>query len=202
MKLSALQVDTEYAVVLGWTSMHNNPYYKDLATIGRRDVAKAVLVSTDKYEYAGDNRYSHNQDKTVFNLAPKNAKSNIGVLMRITDSNGVDFYMVSRLSEIVVEWSVLEPLWVAKEELERQEQLKEKQRQAEINRKRDNARLHAERAQTNLPVTLKKLLVTLNGNVEVSYSSYSDNPSPTVTISLRDIERLIELAFDNQEEVA
>lgn len=202
MKLSALQVNTEYAVVMGWTYMHNNAYYKDFANIGRRDVVKATLLSTDKYEYTSDNRYQHSTDISAFNPAPKNAKSNLGVLLSATDSNGTVFYFVSRLSEVIVEWSVLEPLWVAKEELERQEKLKEQQRQAELNRKRDNARLHAERAQTNLPITLKKLLGTLNGNIEVNYSTYSDNPSPTVTISLRDIERLIEVAYDNQEEVA
>jgi hypothetical protein len=202
MKLSALQADTEYAVVIGWTSMNHNPYYNDLNNISRRDVTKATLVSTDKYQYVQDTRYNMSEDKGAFTLAPKNAKSNLGVLLRATDTGGVVRYFVSRISEVIVEWSALEPVWVAKEEAERLESLKRERLQQELNRKRDNARLHAERAQTNLPNTLKKLLVTLNGNVEVSYSSYSDNPSPTVTLSLRDIERLIELAFDNQEEVA
>jgi hypothetical protein len=202
MKLSELQVDTEYAVVIGWTPMHNNPQYKDFTRIDRRDVTKATLVSIDKYEYTVDNRYHNSEDKDSFNRAPKNAKTNLGVLLRATDTSGVVRYFVSRLSEVIVEWSVLEPLWLAKEELQRQEQLKEKQRQEEVQRIRDNARLHAERAQTNLPITLKKVLGNLYSNVEVNYSTYSDNPSPTVTLSLRDIERLIELAYDNQEEVA
>jgi len=202
MKLSALQADTQYAVVMGWTSMHNNHYYNDLKNIGRRDVVQATLVSTDKYQYTNDSRYNMSEDKGAFTLAPKNAKSNLGVLLSATDNSGVVRYFVSRLSEVIVEWSVLEPLWLAKEEEERIQQLKQQRLQEELTRKRDNARLHAERAQTNLPNTLKKLLVTLNGNVEVSYSSYSDNPNPTVTLALRDIERLIELAYDNQEEVA
>ena len=202
MKLSALQADTEYAVVIGWTQMHNNAYYKELTNIDRRDVVKATLVSLDKYEYTVDNRYHNSEDKDSFTRAPKNAKTNLGVLFRATDNSGVVRYFVSRLSEVIVEWSVLEPLWVAKEELQRQEQLKEKQRQEEVQRKRDNARLHAERAQTNLPITLKKVLGNLYKTVEVNYSSYSDDPSPTVTLSLRDIERLIELAYDNNEEVA
>jgi hypothetical protein len=64
--------------------------------------------------------------------------------------------------------------------------------------------LHAERAQVNLPNTLKKLLGGhLYGNVSVNYSSYSNDPNAEVTLSLRDMERLIERAFDNEsEEVA
>jgi hypothetical protein len=202
MKLSELQVDKEYAIATGWTSMHNSPNWWDFKNIDRRDVWKVTLLSLEKYKYTGDSRYTHDENKEKFEKAPKNAKSNIGVLVRHTDNQGVVRYIVTRLSEVIVEWSVIEPIWAEQEALKLQEQLKEKQRHEEIQRKRDNARLHAERAQTNLPVTLKKVLGNLYSNVEVNYSTYSDNPSPTVTLSLRDIERLIELAYDNQEEVA
>lgn len=207
MKLSELQVGKTYAVIPTWTAI-NTAYvhYKDINNIGRRDVTKVTVVSLDKYVYEEDSRYCWSEDVSKFKTAPKNSKTSLGLLVQTSPENdnaGRTSFGVVRLSEIVADWDVLEPLWLAKEEQQRQEQLKEKLRQEEIQRKRDNARLHAERAQVNLPNTLKKLLNgTLYGNVSLDYNSYSDNPNATVTLSLRDMERLIELVYDTNEEVA
>ena len=205
MKLSEIEVGKEYAVTHRYTSITSNKDLLDISKVTRHDVDKVTLESKDKYNYVKEGALTLLKEE--FTLAPKSAKVNIGVLVSITRSttNGNEkHYSVIRLSNVLHEWSLLEPVWLAKEEEERKQRAIAEQKEAELRKKRDNARAHAERATINLPNTLKKLLGGhLYGNVRVEYSSYSTDPSAEVTLSLRDMERLIERAFDNEsEEVA
>jgi hypothetical protein len=201
MKLSEIEVGKEYAVTHHFTSTVGNKDLLDITKVTRHDVDKATVESKDKYNYAKGG--SLTVIKEELTVAPKSAKVNIGILVSFT-RQGEKHYTVVRISNVLHEWNHLEPLWLAKEEEERKLRAIAEQQELELRKKRDNARLHAERAQVNLPSTLKKLLGGhLYGNVTINYSSYSTEPNAEVTLTLKDMERLIERAFDNEsEEVA
>jgi len=201
MKLSEIEVGKEYAVTHHFTSTTGNRDLLDISKVTRHDVDKATVESKDKYNYVKEG--SLTVIKEELTIAPKSAKVNIGMLVSFT-RQGEKHYTVVRISNVLHEWNHLEPLWLAQEEEERKRRAIAEQQEVELRKKRDNARLHAERASINLPNTLKKLLGGhLYGNVKVDYSTYSNDPSAEVTLSLKDMERLIERAFDNEsEEVA
>lgn len=203
MKLSEIEVGKQYAVCYRFTPTNTSrKELTDINRVERRDVDKVTLESKEKYVYTKEGR--GNTDISEFEVAQKKATSNIGVLVSNIALDGTKTYLVIRLSEVLFDWNVIEPVWLAKEEEQRKQRAIAEQQEAELRKKRDNARAHAERATTNLPNTLKKLLGGhLYGNVSVNYSSYSNDPCAEVTLSLRDMERLIERAFDNEsEEVA
>jgi hypothetical protein len=201
MKLSEIEVGKEYAITHHFTSTVGNKDLLDITKVARHDVDRATVESKDKYNYAKEGSLTLLKEELT--VAPKSAKVNVGMLVSFT-RQGEKHYTVVRISNVLHEWNHLEPLWLAKEEEERKLRAIAEQQELELRKKRDNARLHAERAQVNLPNTLKKLLGGhLYGNVKVDYSTYSNDPSAEVTLSLRDMERLIERAFDNEsEEVA
>lgn len=201
MKLSEVHIGKEYAVTPHYVSVTANADFLDITKVTRHEVVKVTIESKDKYLYENEGKSSLLIEE--FNLAPKNSRINIGILVSISKV-GEKHYYVIRLSNVLHDWAVLEPIWLAKEEEERKQRALAEQQEVELRKKRDNARAHAERATINLPNTLKKLLGGhLYGNVRVEYSSYSTDPSAEVTLSLRDMERLIERAFDNEsEEVA
>ena len=201
MKLSEIEVGKEYAVTHHFTSTTGNRDLLDITKVTRHDVDKVTVESKDKYNYVKEG--SLTVIKEELTIAPKSAKVNIGMLVSFT-RQGEKHYTVVRISNVLHEWNHLEPLWLAQEEEERKRRAIAEQQEVELRKKRDNARLHAERASINLPNTLKKLLGGhLYGNVKVDYSTYSNDPSAEVTLSLKDMERLIERAFDNEsEEVA
>jgi hypothetical protein len=201
MKLSEIEVGKEYAVTHHFTSTVGNKDLLDITKVTRHDVDKATVESKDKYNYVKEGSLTVLKEELT--VAPKSAKVNIGILVSFT-RQGEKHYTVVRISNVLHEWNHLEPLWLAKEEEERKLRAIAEQQELELRKKRDNARLHAERAQVNLPNTLKKLLGGhLYGNVTINYSSYSTDPNAEVTLTLKDMERLIERAFDNEsEEVA
>jgi hypothetical protein len=201
MKLSEIEVGKEYAVTHHFTSTVGNKDLLDITKVTRPDVDKATVESKDKYNYVKEGSLTVLKEELT--VAPKSAKVNIGILVSFT-RQGEKHYTVVRISNVLHEWNHLEPLWLAQEEEERKRRAIAEQQEVELRKKRDNARLHAERAQVNLPSTLKKLLGGhLYGNVTINYSTYSNDPSAEVTLSLKDMERLIERAFDNEsEEVA
>jgi hypothetical protein len=201
MKLSEIEVGKEYAITHHFTSTVGNKDLLDITKVTRHDVDKATVESKDKYNYVKEGSLTVLKEELT--VAPKSAKVNIGILVSFT-RQGEKHYTVVRISNVLHEWNHLEPLWLAKEEEERKLRAIAEQQELELRKKRDNARLHAERAQVNLPNTLKKLLGGhLYGNVTINYSSYSTDPNAEVTLTLKDMERLIERAFDNEsEEVA
>jgi len=70
--------------------------------------------------------------------------------------------------------------------------------------KKKQVQEHAERARLTMPNTIKSLLggkLYDEVNIEIPYFT-SDNANARVSITLRDMERLIELVYDKKEEVA
>jgi hypothetical protein len=199
MKLSELEVGVEYAI-------HNSFRFTkrsgvDVNNVQKHDVWKAKLVSKDKY-YWKDTRPS--KEEADFSPAPKKEVKGVGLLFTITDDNGETFYYVSRLASIVARHAVVELVWTHKEEEQKRLRAEEEAREQIARAKKKQVQEHAERARLTMPNTIKSLLggkLYDEVNIEIPYFS-SDNAHARVSITLRDMERLIELVYDKKEEVA
>jgi hypothetical protein len=195
MKLSQLNVGTIYGVVPSWG--YNNSSARDVNKCRENDLVKAELISLDKYVYQPSSRYP---DQTNFKLAPQGDRS-VGVLMKATD-NGKDFYWTARLADIVEEWGKLEPVWNSRntEQAERERIENEKREKAEAFEKKIYA--HAQRCEQSVPNAIKDLVGNRVGGVRVSVNGRGESAVAVVTLSLADMETLIETFYDKKEQVA
>jgi hypothetical protein len=198
MKLSELEVGVEYAIYNSFTYTKRNSI--DINNVQKHNVWKAKLVSTDKY-YWKDSRPS--KEEADFSPAPKKEVKGVGLLFTITDDNGETFYYVTRLASIVARYDILQGVWNAREAEEAKRRAEQEAQEALMRAKKKQIQEHAERAKLTMPNTIKSLLggkLFDEVNIEVPY--YSDSAHARVSITLRDMERLIELVYDKKEEVA
>lgn len=195
MKLSEIQVGTEYAVVPSWTYAGRGA--RDIDKVRENDVVKALLVDKTKYEYEPSIRKS---EITNFRKADKDNRS-VGVIVKATDNSGKEVYWTTRLADIVAPYSQLEPKWAqAKSEQEKQEaeERKRRERAEEIQKEARNAVLVAR----NSVIASSKELLGDKCQVEVDTTGYGENMKAIVTMSLTEYERLIELAYEGKASVA
>ena len=195
MKLSELQIGTEYAVVPSWTYSSRNA--RSVDNVRENDVVKAVLISTDKYEYEASYR---KQSASEFTRAKEGNRS-VGVIVKAVANDGTDYYWTSRLADIVAPYSQLEPKWA-------QAKTEEEKRQAEENARRAKAREIQEREQNkvntarNSVIASSKELLGDSCEVSVDTTGYNENTKAVVTMTLNEYERLIELAYEGKASVA
>jgi hypothetical protein len=198
MKLSELEAGVEYAILNSFTYTKRNAV--DLNHVQKHNIYKAKLVSKDKY-YWKDTRPS--KEEADFSPAPKKEVKGVGLLFTITDDNGETFYYVTRVASVVARYAVVELVWTHKELEEKRVRAEQEAQEAIVRAKKKQIQEHAERAKLTMPNTIKSLLggkVFDDVNIEVPY--YSDSAHARVSITLRDMERLIELVYDKKEEVA
>lgn len=198
MKLSELEVGVEYAILNSFTYTKRNAV--DVSNIQKHNVYKAKLVSKDKY-YWKDTRPS--KEEADFSPAPKKEVKGVGLLFTITDDNGETFYYVTRVASIVARFDLVQGVWNAREAEEKRLRAEQEAQEAIVRAKKKQIQEHAERAKLTMPNTIKSLLggkLFDDVNIEVPY--YSDSSHARVSITLRDMERLIELVYDKKEEVA
>jgi hypothetical protein len=138
VKFTDLKVGTEYAVIPAWD--YSSAEKKDPNKVERRNVAKAELISLDKFEYIVFR--SDSPTDPNFKPAPKGSRS-VGYLVKSMDwanqNNGQAVYFLSRPQDIVAPHADLETRWVREEaEQERKEQemrqrrIEEEQREREV----------------------------------------------------------------------
>lgn len=138
MKFSDLKVGTEYAVIPAWD--YSSQEKKDPKRVERRHVAKAELISLDKYEYIVFR--SDSPTDPNFKPAPQGSRS-VGYLVKSNDwanqNNGQPIYWLARPQDIVAVHSELEVRWnteeaeqARKEQEMRQRRLEEEQREREV----------------------------------------------------------------------
>jgi len=198
MKLSELEVGVEYAILNSFTYTKRNAV--DVNHVQKHNIYKAKLVSKDKY-YWKDTRPS--KEEADFSPAPKKEVKGVGLLFTITDDNGETFYYVTRVASVVARYAVVELVWTHKEQEEKRLRAEQEAQEAIVRAKKKQIQEHAERAKLTMPNTIKSLLggkLFDDVNIEVPY--YSDSAHARVSITLRDMERLIELVYDKKEEVA
>lgn len=135
MKFTDLKAGTNYGVIPAWD--YSSAEKKDPQTVRRNHVAKAELVSLDKYEYVvhrSDIATDHN-----FKPAPKGSRT-VGYLVKSGDwanSTGTqgEIYWLARPQDIVAIYSDLEKNWIEKERIEKAEEARLKQEREERDRK-------------------------------------------------------------------
>jgi len=196
MKLSELKVGNVYGIVPSWG--YNNSSARKVETVRENDVEKATIISLDKYEYQASQRY---QDQTKFVLAKQGDRS-VGVIVKAVDKNGNDFYWTARLADIVEEWSKLEPIWADKNKLEQEQKLIEEAKQAKANAIKRQAQEYVGRSSVSVPQSVTDLVGKRCGNVTVHTTGYGEDTTAVATLSLADLETLIELAYQGKEQVA
>ena len=198
MKLSELEAGVEYAIYNSFTYTKRNAV--DINNVSKHNIYKAKLVSKDKY-YWKDIRPS--KEEADFSPAPKKETKRVGLLFVIHDDNAEPFYYVTRLASVVARYDVIKNVWNAKEAEEKRLRAEQEAQEAIMRAKKKQIQEHAERAKLTMPNTIKSLLggkLFDEVNIEVPY--YSDSAHARVSITLRDMERLIELVYDKKEEVA
>ena len=192
MKLSEIKLNGEYAIVPSWT--YNNKGSRDVAIVRENDVVKATVISLDKYEYEPSNRKQSSAD---FTKAQAGNRS-VGILVKATDNNNTDLYWTSRLADVVEEWSVLEPKWKAKQSVEEEEQRKRVEQANKEHEIRKQVEEEVERSRNSVITTAKELL-GVGTSVEVNTNGYGLDYKATVSVSLKEFEQLIEMAYAGKD---
>ena len=192
MKLSEIKLNGDYAIVPSWT--YNNKGSRDVSTVRENDVVKATVISLDKYEYEPSQR---RQDPAQFTKAQAGNRS-VGILVKATDNNNTDFYWTSRLADVVEEWSVLEPKWKAKQSVEEEEQRKRVEQANKEHEIRKQVEEEVERSRNSVITTAKELL-GVGTSVEVNTNGYGLGYKATVSVSLKEFEQLIEMAYAGKD---
>jgi len=199
MKLSELEAGVEYAIANSFGYTKRNAV--DINNVAKHNVYKATLVSKDKY-YWKDTRPS--LVEADFSPAPKKETKGVGLLFTLQDDNGEKFYYVTRLASVIARHAVVELVWTHKELEEKRVRAEQEALEQIARAKKKQVQEHAERARLTMPNTIKSLLggkLYDEVNIEIPYFT-SDNANARVSITLRDMERLIELVYDKKEEVA
>lgn len=191
MKLSEIKLNGEYAIVPSWT--YNNKSARDIDTVRENDVVKSTVISLEKYEYEPSNR----KDSPYFTKAQSGNRS-VGIIVKAVDNNGKEYYWTSRLADVVAEWSVLEPKWNSAKSKEEAEKLLREETQRKERDLRRQVEEEVERSRKSIVSTSKELLGEQT-TVEVSTSGYNLDYKAQVSLSLKEFELLIEMAFAGKE---
>ena len=192
MKLSEVKLNGDYAIVPSWT--YNSKGSRDVSIVRENDVVKATVISLDKYEYEPSQR---KQDPAQFTKAQAGNRS-VGILVKATDNNNTDFYWTSRLADVVEEWSVLEPKWKAKQSAEDDERKKREEQAKKEHEIRKQVEEEVERSRNSVITTAKELL-GVGTSVEVNTNGYGLGYKATVSVSLKEFEQLIEMAYAGKD---
>ena len=153
MKNTELKTGVTYAVIPAWdysSKDKKNPDY-----VKRRDVAKAELVSLDKYEYKVYRNDS--PDSPHFTPAPKGSRV-VGYMVKSSDWGNTDTYWLARPQDIVSEYTTLETRWEReeREQAERDRKFREETERRE--RLQQEARAKEERAINAIKESLTLIL--------------------------------------------
>jgi hypothetical protein len=192
MKLSEIKLNGDYAIVPSWT--YNNKESRDIAKVRENDVVKATVISLDKYEYEPSNRKQSSADFVKAQVGNRS----VGILVKATDNTGNDFYWTSRLTDVVAEWSVLEPKWKAQKTKEEEERVEREERQNKEREVRRIAEEEVNRSRNSVIATAKELLGEQT-SVEVDSKGYGIEVKAFVSVSLKEFEQLIEMAYAGKD---
>ena len=152
MKNTELRTGVTYAVIPAWdysSKDKKNPDY-----VKRRDVAKAELVSLDKYEY----KVFRNDSPTSEHFAPAPKGSRVvGYMVKSADW-GSDTYWLARPQDIVTEYDVLETRWEREEREQEERNRKAREDMERRERAQQEARAKEERAISAIKESLTLIL--------------------------------------------
>jgi len=208
MKFTELKVGTTYAVIPSWD--YSSADKKNADKVQRRSVAKAELVSLDKYQY--EVFRSETVDSPNFKPAPKGSRA-VGYLVSSTDwadANNPDkkIFWLARPQDIVAEYSTLESRWATEEAEEARKKAEFEARRVEEERIEREAHAYAERIVTSCTEVLTSILGDRIKNVRGEVTRKRDTttgnylPCAEFTIDGRTMQYLAEKILEAQDMVA
>lgn len=208
MKFGDLVITNEYGVVPSWE--YSSRSKKDPATVQRRNVAKAVLVSLDKYEYLVYR--SDTADNPNFKLAPKGSRS-VGYLVKSSDwadssQPNREVFWIARPQDIIDEYADLEARWVVQEQEEKLRADEERKLREEAERREREEYAKQQRIVDSCTKALVAFIgadqVAKNVNAEVNKRYINGDYRIHATFQLNSVamQLLIEKVLQAQDEVA
>ena len=205
MKQGDLKLGVQYAIIPSWD--YSSADKKDVDRVQRRHVAKAELVSLEKYEYKVFRFDSPNNPN--FQPAPTGSRA-VGFLVKsVAWSNNGDpeTYWLARPQDIVAEYEVLETRWSTREREEAERRAKELAEQAERERKQKEIHNNEARKLNAVQLALKTLLGDRANNVQAEINNRRNSngeylPIAEFTLDARTMQILIEKFLEARESVA
>jgi len=204
MKFQDLKVGTEYAVIPAWD--YSSMEKKNPDTVRRSHVAKAELVSLEKYTYAVFR--ADNADNANFKPAVKGERS-VGYLVKSSDwaGNGnSEIYWLARPQDIVALYSTLETRWSAQERIEAEAEQRARAERAEQERKQKEILDRQTRLVESCMQGLKMILGDRVSNVKSDISNRRTDtgyvPYGSFNVDVVTMQILIEKVLEAQEAVA
>jgi hypothetical protein len=166
MKQGDLKVGVVYGVIPSWD--YSSSDKKNPERAQRRDLAKAELVSLNKYAY--EVYRSENPDDATFKPAPQGSRS-VGYLVK-SDSYGANtLYWISRPQDIVAEYTSMEERWVKAEELERLRVEQERKEREDRQRLERELQERADRVAKAVKDSLRTIIGNRVDSIELSSRS-------------------------------
>jgi hypothetical protein len=206
MKFQELKLGVDYGVIPSWE--YSSKDKKNPDTVVRRQVAKATLVSLDKYEYIV---YRSGQaDNSNFKPAPKGSRT-VGYLVRSTDwadAGTTDaVYWLARPQDIIAPYADLEARWVVAEEAEKIRVAQEVAERQEQERKEREATAREQRIVDSCIKALnsiigQQLTEHVSAQVGRSFSHGVYQPNAEFRLDGRTMQILIEKVLEARDEVA
>ena len=153
MKQQDLKLGVQYAVIPAWD--YSSADKKNLDRVQRNHVAKAELVSLDKYEYKVFRFDS--PDNPNFQPAPKGARS-VGYMVKSDQWSGAPVYWLARPQDIVTEYGSLETRWSEEERALNEARAKEQAEREAREQRRREAETKEQRNLESIRASLKAIL--------------------------------------------
>ena len=200
MKFQDLKVGVEYAVIPAWSYSSQNKKNPDY--VRRSDVARATLVSLDKFDYQVIRSDMENDPR--FTLAPKGARS-VGYLVKSDDWGQQTTYWLARPQDIVAQYDTLTSRW-EKEEREAEERDRKIRAEHEARELRMNqAREKETRILTNVRESLNSIIgeqrtSTIRFDLDNKRNAEGDYlPTGVITLDSRTAQLLIEKVLEAKD---
>lgn len=205
MKSQELKVGVEYAVIPAWD--YSSADKKDAKRVERKHVAKAELVSDEKYEYKVFRFDSPNNPN--FQPAPKGTRA-VGYMVKSMDwgkQTGEVTYWLARPQDIVAEYAPLEVRWNVEEAEVKAIEARNRAEREEAERKRINAQEYAQRTLDSTMQSLKTIIGERVKSVKSDINSRRDAegnylPVAEITFEVRTLQSLIEKVLEARDGVA
>jgi hypothetical protein len=177
MKSADLKLGVEYGVIPSWDYSSNEK--KNPETTRRRDVARAELISLDKYTY--EVYRSKDADDPTFVKAEKGARS-VGYLVK-SDQFGETMYWITRAQDVVAEYAPLETRWANAEAEAKRLEAEEARKREEAQRREREEIERAERIAKSVTNALRTIIGNKVDNIEVDWKYKRNDQGETTRVS-------------------
>lgn len=198
MKQGDLKLDVIYGVIPAWD--YSSADKKNPEKVKRGDLAKAEIVSLDKYVY--EVYRSENVDDATFKPAPQGTRS-VGYKVR-SESYGTPLYWISRPQDIVAEYTSMEGRWTQEEEAEQARIEAQRRAVEERNRLEREAQERADRVAKAVKDSLRTIIGNRVDAIELSSRSKRNDqgeyvPSYRFDLDLSTMQVLVEKVLEARD---